>query len=163
MMKQSLFIPIAVLMALLFGSCVNTKGVITKEVIQEEEPIEYGGDINATFKQIYDKYHANLILDGAQAYRVVKGDTLSMIAKKQYGAGNGYFFPVIMLASNNVVLDPDFIEPGMALTIPSLQKNLDDPNARKKIKSFLADISGVYDKKGDVSTKNHLVQLAETL
>jgi hypothetical protein len=42
------------------------------------------------------------------------------------------------------VIDPDLIRPGMKLTIPDLQKNLNDKDARAELKSFLLDIANVY-------------------
>jgi hypothetical protein len=50
-----------------------------------------------------------------------------------------------MLASSDVVADPDKIVPGMGLTIPDLQKNLDDPGARANIKNYLLEIAKVED------------------
>ena len=124
-------------------------------------------DIDNQFRGVYDKYQGDIILDGAQTYTVAQGDTLSKIANHRYGAGHGYFFPLIMLASKDVVLDPDLIEPGMQLTIPDLQANLDNPTARSKIKLFLLDIAGIYEKKGDdprsVRLKEELTKLSNTL
>jgi hypothetical protein len=68
-----------------------------------------------------------------------------------------------MLASRNVISDPDLIEPGMNLTIPDLQKNLSDPGARAKIKDFLNEIAGVYDRKGKPAIRDDLRALARTL
>lgn len=100
---------------------------------------------------IYDA-HQGIVLDGAKEYTVKWGDTLSGIAKANYGEGaNGYYFPLIMLASKVVVSDPDRIKPGQKLTIPDLQKNLDDKYARSHLKSLLLDIAYIYDDKADRS------------
>jgi hypothetical protein len=48
------------------------------------------------------------------------------------------------------------IEPGTKLTIPDLQKNLNNTAARGEIKNFLKDVAGVYDqkvKRGDVKNQ----------
>jgi hypothetical protein len=82
-----------------------------------------------------------LIIDGAQRYTVVRRDTLSAIARARYR--NGFYFPVIMLASDNVVRDMDRIRPGMVLTIPDLQRNLNDPQARAVIKQALLNAADV--------------------
>jgi hypothetical protein len=87
------------------------------------------------FKNLYDRFRKDLILDGAEKYTVESGDTLSAIAREKYPSG--MYYPIIMLASSDVVLDPDLIEPGMELTVPNLQKNLDSPKAKANIKKFL--------------------------
>jgi len=92
---------------------------------------------------VYDRYKGGLILEGATTYTVVSGDTLSAISRSLYD--NGFYFPVIMMASSNVVVDPDKILPGMVLTVPDLNINLDDTEARANIKTFLMDVSKVED------------------
>jgi hypothetical protein len=114
-------------------------------------------------KKVYEEYSGDIILEGAKTYTVVFADTLSKITRKNYGAKNGYFFPLIMLASRKVVTDPDYIRPGMRLTIPDLEKNLNNPGTRKKIKEFLNQIAGVYDAKGKIETRNQLRALAASL
>jgi len=51
-------------------------------------------------------------------YTVVKGDTLSKIAKAQYGDAMKY--PVIFDANKPMLTDPDLIYPGQVLRIPPL-------------------------------------------
>jgi len=48
---------------------------------------------------------------------VVKGDTLSAIAKEMYGSANKY--PVIFEANKPMLTDPDKIYPGQVLRIPA--------------------------------------------
>ena len=52
----------------------------------------------------------------ATFYTVVKGDTLSRIAKAQYGDASKY--PVIFEANRPMLSDPDRIYPGQVLRIP---------------------------------------------
>lgn len=113
------------------------------------------------FKKVYDEHRGALILDGAETYIVVKGDALNKIARKRYH--DGFYYPVIMLASSDVVLDPDKIEPGMELIIPDLQKNLEDATARASIKEFLIKISAIEEERGRSNTAMGLHQLAEKL
>lgn len=54
----------------------------------------------------------------AQYHDVVRGDTLSAIAKKFYGDANKY--PVIFEANKPMLSDPDKIYPGQKLRIPPL-------------------------------------------
>ncbi len=49
-------------------------------------------------------------------HEVVKGDTLSAIAKKYYGKASEY--PKIFEANQDVLRDPDHIHPGQKLRIP---------------------------------------------
>jgi len=81
----------------------------------------------------------DLVLDGAETYTVVKGDTLSGISRKKYK--DGFYYPLIMMASPGIVEDQDLIEPGMVLTIPSIQANLDDSRARQSMKKYFLDIA----------------------
>ena len=56
----------------------------------------------------------------AQFHDVVRGDTLSAIAKKFYGDANKY--PVIFEANKPMLTHPDKIYPGQKLRIPPLGK-----------------------------------------
>jgi hypothetical protein len=115
----------------------------------------------SALKDAYDRYYNDLVLDGAQSRSVVKGETLSGISRSVYN--NGFYFPVIMLASKDVVLDPDKIEPGMKLTVPDLQRNLNDPKARASIKSFLLEIAAIEDKRKRPEDAKGLRQLSNSL
>ncbi len=55
----------------------------------------------------------------AKYYTVVKGDSLSKIAKAQYGDAMKY--PMIFEANKPMLKDPDKIYPGQVLRIPSVQ------------------------------------------
>jgi nucleoid-associated protein YgaU len=138
--------------------------VIKGEVTQEK--------VNTTLTQIYDNYRNELDMSGAQTYVVKKGDTLSNITRDVYGAvtdagnagrSNGFYFPLIMLASEQGIVDPDLIEPGMTLVIPDLRKNLDNPANRQAIKDCLRDVAYVYNKKGNSVAENGLLTLADSL
>ena len=54
----------------------------------------------------------------AQYYTVVRGDTLSKIAKQHYGDANKY--PAIFEANKPMLKSPDLIYPGQMLRIPPL-------------------------------------------
>ena len=56
----------------------------------------------------------------AQYHDVVRGDTLSAIAKKFYGDANKY--PVIFEANKPMLSHPDKIYPGQKLSIPALAR-----------------------------------------
>ena len=148
---------LAVSTVLLFVSCASSPEK-PAEVVQEE--------VNQAFEEVYGHYEQVLILDGAQDYEVRYGDTLSKIANKFYGEGNGYYFPLIMLASSNTVLDPDLIEPGMTLTIPDLNKNLNDVSVHNSMKTFFTEIADVYKDKVTPSAstiREELLKIADSL
>ena len=113
-------------------------------------------------KNVYERYYAELILDDAGTYIVKSGDTLAHIARNS-DYHNGFYYPIIMLASRDVVLDPDKIEPGMELIIPNLEKNLDNPRAKANIKDFLGEIAKIEDNRTRADTAKGMRDLADTL
>ena len=52
----------------------------------------------------------------AKVYVVVSGDSLSKIAKREYGDANAW--PKIFEANKDILKDPDRIQPGQKLRIP---------------------------------------------
>lgn len=65
---------------------------------------------------VEDKLTVAAPADEAQFYTVVKGDTLSAIAKKYYGNANAYM--KIFEANKPMLTHPDKIYPGQMLRIP---------------------------------------------
>ncbi len=51
-----------------------------------------------------------------RTYTVVKGDSLSKIAKREYGDGNKW--RAIYEANRDIIKDPDLIYPGQLLNVP---------------------------------------------
>ena len=51
-----------------------------------------------------------------KTYVVQKGDSLSKIAKREYGDANDW--PKIFEANRDIIKDPDLIHPGQTLKIP---------------------------------------------
>ena len=151
--------------ALLFASCASSPstGATEQDAAQKSEQQE---KVNQAFEEVYDAFEKVLITDGAQNYKVKYGDTLSIIAKEFYGKDNGYYFPLIMLASSSTVLDPDLIEPGMTLTIPDLQKNLNDTTVHKSLKKYFNEIADVYKTKKTPAAdriRKELLEIAKSL
>jgi hypothetical protein len=144
-MRKALVFVMAWLSVFLIVSCQSTE-----EAAAPSEP-ETKEEYNTAFNEVYGRYRSDIILDGAKKYTVKRGDTLVGIAREFYTTRdtleNRWFFPLIMLASSDVVEDPDKLEIGMELTIPDLARNLEDPGARSRIKQFLLDIADVYDHK----------------
>ena len=65
---------------------------------------------------VNDKMSVDQSAPQAQFYTVVRGDTLSKIAKQYYGDANKY--PVIFEANKPMLKSPDLIYPGQMLRIP---------------------------------------------
>ncbi|MDR1838931.1 MAG: LysM peptidoglycan-binding domain-containing protein [Treponema sp.] len=114
-----------------------------------------------SFNRIYNKYANDLILDGATQYTVRSGDRLVDIAAAQYN--DPYYYPVIMLASRNVVADPDKIQPGMVLTVPNLQRNLNNQSSRAAIKGVINDCVSIESKRNRPDTAAGLRARANSL
>ena len=122
--------------------------------------------INKAFSAVYQKYRNKIIMDNALIHEVKPGDTLTSIAKDRYGSDNGYYFPLIMLASSEVILDPDLIQPGMKLTIPDLMRNKNDMQASKAMKDYFYEIADVYKYKKTAEakkTREAIIKLANAL
>ena len=165
-MKKITVVIVILLAAFVLFSCKSTTSApkIEGEVTQEK--------VNTALGQIYDSYRTKLDFTGAQDYTVAKGDTLSQITRQYYGsltgvgeagANNGFYFPVIMMASESKIVDPDLIEPGMKLKVVDLKKNLSNPVSRKAIKDCLNDVAYVYNRKGSASTETGLKKLSNSL
>ena len=115
---------------------------------------------------------AGLDMADAVEYTIVYGDYLSEITRTFYGhltdvgpAGtrNGFYYPVLMLASEDQIKDPDFILEGMKIKIPDLKKNLENPATRTAIKTILAQVAALYGNKNLLDEKEGLQRLADSL
>jgi hypothetical protein len=165
-MKKFSALLLVLLAVFLAFSCASTGSGAVEDVPYTPE------EANKDLDKIYDTYRGSLDMTGAQDYTVVKGDTLSQITRKYYGnltsvgeAGdhNGFYFPVIMLASDSHIADPDLIEPNMKLKIVDLKRNLDNPSSRKAIKDCLNEVAVVYNKKDKPAEEAGLKKLANSL
>lgn len=123
-------------------------------------------EINKSFDKVYNSHAGVLVLDGAERYTVKDGDTLTGIAKGAYGGENGYYFPIIMLASHDVVKDPERIEPGMQLMIPSFDANIKNKDVAKRLSPYFKDIAEVYEQKktaAPVDIRPNLLAISDML
>jgi hypothetical protein len=127
-MKKVIFFVSLSILTIALSSCATTASGDSEET-------------GKVFMRIYEKHRSGLLLDGAQKYTVKRGDKLVNIARKQYGNEYPYFFPLIMIASTDVVSNPNLIKPGYVLTIPDLQRNMTDPNARKNLKALMEEFA----------------------
>jgi len=102
-------------------------------------------------EQYRDLYDANTGLDltGAGTYKVKSGDTLSNISSHAYN--DAFYYPIIMLASRGVVINPDKIQPGMELTIPDLERNKASVAGRKSMKNCLNGFANIEKRKTNPS------------
>ena len=111
-------------------------------------------------------------MSDAVEYTVVFGDFLSEITRTFYGhltdvgtAGrrNGFYYPLLMLASEGQIKDPDFILEGMKLRIPDLKKNLANADSRKAIRDILIQTAVSYGNKRLTDEEEGLRKLADSL
>ena len=155
--------------ALLLLSLVTVFGMIScSSTGSMDDAAKKQAALNKSFDKVYSTYANVLDLDGAETYEVKTGDTLTSITKTFYAGKdeNGYYFPLIMLASRGVVSDPELIEPGMKLTIPNFEKNINNKDIATKLKPYFKDMAEVYKQKDTTAAADirpHLVEISEEL
>lgn len=130
---------------------------------EDEEAAANGTADAAAFDKVYTQARSKLDLGGDQTYIVQSGDTLTAITKQYYGDDKGYYFPMIMAASSNVVTNPDLISPGMELTIPDFDANMNEPKIRKMLKGVFKKVAKIYADQGKTSMEEPLSEIAEEL
>ena len=118
-------------------------------------------EVEAAYSSAYSRYIGGLDLEGATRYTVVRGDMLANISRRLYN--NGFYYPIIMMASRETVLDPDRILPGMVLTVPDLQRNISSTTARANIRDFLREIAVIEAQRGRSGTAAGMRELANSL
>ncbi len=84
---------------------------------EKEKVVLLVGNVNGIAK-VDDRLEVVAPEPPAVFYTVVRGDTLSKIAKQHYGSAMKY--PVIFEANKPMLKDPDKIYPGQVLRIPPL-------------------------------------------
>ncbi len=107
------------------GVQVAFDGASGKVVVQGQAPTQEAkekvtlccGNV-ASVKDVDNLMAVSAPAPEAQYHDVVRGDTLSAIAKKFYGDANKY--PVIFEANKPMLSHPDKIYPGQKLRIPPL-------------------------------------------
>ncbi|MDR1024363.1 MAG: LysM peptidoglycan-binding domain-containing protein [Treponema sp.] len=168
-MRKTTFGFVVILVTMIAFSCKSTGDTSVVDATPPAPAPAPRPEPERVLEQIYNQYETKIILTGAKEYTVVKGDTLSKIARDNYGpAPNAYCFPLIIAASKESanIFDPDEIEVGMKLIIPDLQENLNDAKARDNLKNLIWDVADFYSgKNGPQSAKLHdgLVKLHDTL
>jgi carbonic anhydrase len=111
----------------------------------------------------YTRFLPNLILNGSTMYTVARGDSLMSIAEKFYGTDNGFYFPLILVASSDMLTHPDRLAPGMQLEIPDLSRNINEPFARENLRKTLLAVAEVYNNRGGRLVYEGLTGLAASL
>jgi hypothetical protein len=167
MKKLLIFLLTAVFCAGL--SCKTAPAATEPEIVKE--PTQQM--IDDSLRAIINKYQGKIDMTSARDYTVRWGDTLSKIARRQWGgltnvgqAGsrNGFYYPVIILASpNDRIVDPDLIYPGIRLKVIDLKRNLANPEARQALKGYLMDISRIYRVKNKPREEAGLIRLSDSL
>jgi nucleoid-associated protein YgaU len=78
-------------------------------------------------------------------YKVASKDGLMSIARQFYGKAGAVFFPLILLASQGVITDPEKIQPGHYIIVPSIEVNRKNRAAAKEIVAFFNKTAAYYD------------------
>jgi len=97
------------------ATSVVTVGGTTPDQATKEKVLLAAGNV-AGVGEVQDSIVVTNPEPEAQFHTVVRGDTLSAIAKKFYGNANKY--PVIFEANKPMLSNPDKIYPGQVLRIP---------------------------------------------
>lgn len=113
---RNMKIPIDNLDVKLNGSIATITGTTTDQANAELAALVVGN--NHGVSQVDNRIEVQNPAPEAVYYTVVSGDSLSKIAKTQYGDAMKY--PVIFEANKPMLSDPDKIYPGQVLRIPPL-------------------------------------------
>jgi nucleoid-associated protein YgaU len=81
-----------------------------------EKAVLMAGNVQGVSEVSVDNLNAPQQESKIEYYTIVKGETLSAIAKKYYGKANEY--PRIFEANREVIKNPDLIFPGQKIRIP---------------------------------------------
>jgi carbonic anhydrase len=111
----------------------------------------------------YTQFLPNLILNGSVMYTVARGDSLMSIAEKFYGAEHVFYFPLILVASSDMLSHPDRLAPGMQIEVPDLSRNINEPFARENLRKALLAVAELYNNRGGRPVYTGLTQLAARL
>ena len=93
---------------------VEPAKIVEKRVIEKEAPPAISKEDITKEKVIPVKTKEKIAI--FKIYTVARNDTLSGISKKKYGIA--YFWPLIYSINKDIILDQDYIYPGMKLKIP---------------------------------------------
>lgn len=115
------------------------------------------------FDKVYTQAKEKIDTGDTETYVVQSGDTLTAITKQYYGDDKGYYFPMIMAASSDVVTNPDLIVPGMELSIPDYDANMNNPKIRAALKGVFKKVANIYAKQDKTDMENHLLEVADSL
>lgn len=113
---QSLGLPIENVNVVFDDGVATVRGKAASQGDREKAILALGNTRGVS--RVVDEMTVGAPAPEAKFYTVAKGDTLSKIAKAQYGDAMKY--PTIFEANRPMLSDPDKIYPGQVLRIPSL-------------------------------------------
>ena len=111
---QALQLPVEGLKIKVAEDVAYVKGQVATQEIREKIVLAVG-NVEGIAK-VEDRLEVTSPQPAARYYTVVKGDTLSKVAKQHYGDANKY--PQIFEANKPMLKHPDKIYPGQVLRVP---------------------------------------------
>ena len=152
-MKKSLFAVLIIACLLVIAGCVTP----------EPKPAQVTAPVAAPVTiQPPPATLGDIILTGAKNHMAVRGDMLSLIAAREYGQENMYYFPLISLANPDIT-DPDVLAVEKNVIVPDLQANLNNPGARASIKAEILSTAEYYERKDKPRAAEELRNFAAKL
>lgn len=93
-------------------------GILDKILGRKDEPKADFSNVRSGSSSTAPSPRGGTATSGSRTYTVVSGDSLSKIAKREYGDAQKW--QLIYQANRDKINDPDLIHPGQVLTIPPL-------------------------------------------
>lgn len=93
-------------------------GILDKILGRKDEPKADFSNVRSGSSSTAPSPRGGAATSGSRTYTVVSGDSLSKIAKREYGDAQKW--QLIYQANRDKINDPDLIHPGQVLTIPPL-------------------------------------------
>ena len=160
-MKKICYVVILVIFSIILLSCASQRNSGSDSSNTGSNPGSNPASSNPgtnNLRTAQERYGSGINMEGAQRYTVVRGDTLTRIARTRYGYG--FYYPLIYVASRNTVQNPDRIFPGTVLTIPNLERNLSNAEARANLKNILIELAAFEELRGNLRAAADMRNLA---
>jgi len=113
------------------------------------------------YAEVLSKCSPSINAQKAKVYQVAKGDTLLSIAKKFYGDDKGAYFPLIALASANLMSGSTELSVGHYIIIPDIDTNISASKNKKAVRKYFQDTAARYQKKETSTLAKSILSAAD--